>query len=136
MTSPDGTNWVTQNSGTATAFESVSFGNGYYLATGSNALVMTSPDGVTWTPRNIGATGGQALYGSAFLNNRFEVVGSGGTIIESDPVAPLFDLQLNHGVQNNFTLFAPSGSNFRLQASSDLQHRVGRILARSTALRE
>ncbi len=121
LTSPDGVNWTQQNSGTSATLESATFGNGYYLVDGPNALVMTSPDGVNWTPRNIGATGGQTLYGSAFLNGRFDVVGSGGTIIESDAVAPLFDLQI-HGKypQNSFTFFATPGSAFRLVSSSSL----------------
>ena len=121
LTSPDGVNWTQQNSGTSAAFESATFGNGYYLVDGPNALVMTSPDGVNWTSRNIGATGNPTLYGSAFLNGRFDVVGSGGTVIESDPVAPLLDLQ-SHGKppHNTFTFFATQGSTFRLVSSPNL----------------
>ncbi len=121
VTSPDGTNWITQNSGTSVGFESVVFGNGYYLATGSNGLAMTSPDGVTWTPRNLGVTGGQNLYGSAFFNSRFEVVGANGTVLESDVIPPLFDVQMQRGAaQTGFTMFATPGSNFRLQSSTSL----------------
>jgi hypothetical protein len=121
LTSPDGVNWTQQNSGTSATLESATFGNGYYLVNGANALVMTSPDGVNWTSRNIGAPGKPTLYGSAFLNGRFDVVGSGGTVIESDPVAPLFDLQI-HGKppQNTFTFFATPGSTFRLVSSPNL----------------
>ena len=121
LTSPDGVNWTPENSGTSATLESATFGNGYYLVDGTNALVMTSPDGVNWTSRNIGATGKPTLYGSAFLNGRFDVVGSGGTVIESDPVSPLFDLQI-HGKppQNIFTFFATPGSTFRLESSSSL----------------
>jgi hypothetical protein len=120
LTSPDGTNWLTENFGTAASFESVSFGNGYYLVTGTNAVVMTSPDGANWSSRNVGATGGQNFYGSAFLNSRFEIVGSNGTILESDIIAPLFDVQFCRGTQNAFTMFATPGSNFRLQACTSL----------------
>jgi hypothetical protein len=121
VSSPDGANWVTQNSGTAASFESVTFGNGYYLATGDNGVAMTSQDGVNWTVRNVGVTGGQNLYGSAFFNNRFEIVGANGTILESDAIAPLFELQMTGWAgKNGFTMFAPQGSNFRLQACTDL----------------
>jgi hypothetical protein len=76
---------------------------------------------VTWTPRNIGATGGQNLYGSTFLNNRFDVTGSGGTLIESDVIAPLFDVQIQPGSgQNIFSVFITPGSSFHIQASTDL----------------
>jgi hypothetical protein len=121
LTSPDGVNWTQQNPGTSASFESATFGNGYYLITGANAVVMTSPDGVNWTSRNIGATGGQTLYGSAFLNDRFDVVGSSGTVIESDPVPPLFDLQLHRGaLQNSFTFFATPGLSFRVLTCTNL----------------
>jgi hypothetical protein len=121
LTSPDGANWTQQNAGTSATLESATFGNGYYLITGPGALVMTSPDGVNWTSRNVGATGGPTLNGSGFLNGRFDVVGSGGTILESDPVLPLFDLQMHATPnQNVFTLFAPPGSNFRIVSSSNL----------------
>jgi hypothetical protein len=121
LTSPDGVSWTPQDSGTSATLESATFGNGYYLVDAANALVMTSPDGANWTSRNIGATGNPTLYGSAFLNGRFDVVGSGGTIIESDPVPPLFDLQM-HGraPQNSFTFFATPGSTFRLVSNSNL----------------
>ncbi|MGD1089962.1 MAG: hypothetical protein ABR955_14745, partial [Verrucomicrobiota bacterium] len=95
LISADGINWTSQNSGTAATLESICYGNGYYLAAGDGAVVLTSPDGINWTSRNIGVTGGQNLYGAAFINNRFDVVGSGGTILESDVIAPLFDLQIH-----------------------------------------
>jgi hypothetical protein len=119
LTSPDGINWKTQSSGTAATLESIAFGNGYYLAAGDNATALTSPDGITWTTRNPGATGGQNFYGAAFLNNRFDVVGAGGTILESDLIVPLFDLQIHPG-GNWITAYVPMGSNFRIQTSTSL----------------
>ncbi|HUE35966.1 MAG TPA: hypothetical protein VMO20_01145, partial [Candidatus Acidoferrum sp.] len=121
VTSPDGVNWTQQNPGAYGPFESATFGNGYYLVTGANALVLTSPDGVNWTSRNVGATGAQTLYGSAFLNGRFDVVGSNGTVLESDPIPPLFNLQMR-GLppQAVFSLFAAPGSTFRIQSCSNL----------------
>lgn len=123
LTSPDGVNWTLQNAGVSVSFDSATYGNGYYLITSSNAVVMTSTDGTTWTSRNIGATGNPTLYGSAFLNGRFDLVGSGGTVMESDPVPPLLVLQMN-GIfsQNKFTMsfFAVPGSTFRLLSSSNL----------------
>jgi len=121
INSPDGTNWLVQNPGTLGYLENVSYGNGYYLVTGNGGVALTSPDGVTWTFRNLGLTGGQNLYGSSFINSRFEVVGGNGTILESDVIAPLFDLQFNGAAaQKRLTLFATPGSNFRLQASTNL----------------
>ncbi|HSY43358.1 MAG TPA: hypothetical protein VK811_05565, partial [Candidatus Acidoferrum sp.] len=121
ITSPDGFNWTQQNAGISASLTSATFGNGYYLVTGPNALVLTSPDGVNWTSRNVGATLGQNLYGSGFLNGRFDVVGSGGTILESDPVLPLFDIEIhNPPQQDDFTIFVTPGSTFRIQSSTNL----------------
>ena len=130
LTSLNGANWTSQNAGTSATFYSATFGNGYYLIAGSNAVVKTSPDGVNWTSRNIGATGGQTFYGSAFLDGRFDVVGSGGGVIESDAVAPLFDLQI-HGKfpQNSFTFFATPGSSFRLVSSPALNGNIWSTVA-------
>lgn len=120
VTSPDGVNWARQVAGSSATFETATFGNGYYLIAGAGPAVFTSPDGVNWTSRNIGTTGGQTIYGSAFLNERFDVVGSGGTIIESDPVPPLFDIQI-HGVppEHSFTAFITPGNSFRIQSSTN-----------------
>ncbi len=123
VTSLDGVNWTQQNSGTTASFESITFGNGYYLAAGDSAVALTSPDGINWTSRNLGATGGQNFLGSAFLNSRFDVVGSGGTILESDTINPLFDLQIHSGGRW-LTAFAPSGSNFRIQTNASLSAPV------------
>ena len=119
VTSPDGVNWTQQNPGVTSSFESATFGNGYYLVTGPNAVVLTSPDGVNWASRNVGAIAGPTLYGSAFLNGRFDVVGSNGTVLESDPVPPLFDIEI-HGSSPAFTVFATPGSSFRIQSCSNL----------------
>lgn len=121
ITSPDGVNWTQQNAGTSASLSSATFGDGYYLITGPNALVLTSPDGVNWTSRNVGATLGQNLYGSGFLNGRFDVVGSGGTILESDPVSPLFDIEIHNPPQQDvFTVFVTPGSTFRIQSCTNL----------------
>jgi len=121
ITSPDGFNWTQQNAGTTASLTSATFGNGYYLITGPNALVLTSPDGVNWKSRNVGATIGQNLYGSGFLNGRFDVVGSGGTILESDPVSPLFDIEIHSPPQQNtFSVFVAPGDTFRIQSTTNL----------------
>ena len=121
LTSPDGVAWTKQNPIVSASFESATFGNGFYLVTGDGSMVLTSPDGVNWTLRSPGATGGQNLYGSAFLAGRFDLVGSGGTVLESDPVPPLFDIQMHRGSgTNNFTVLATPGSNFRIQSCTDL----------------
>ena len=121
VTSPDGINWIQQNPGLSVVLESVSFGNGYYLAVGNNSAAVSSPDGVNWTLRKLGATGGQNFYGTSFISNRFEVVGANGAILESDPIAPLFNLQIGRqAAQNSFQMFATPGTSYRLQGCTSL----------------
>ncbi|HTR43718.1 MAG TPA: hypothetical protein VMH87_19065 [Pseudomonadales bacterium] len=121
VTSPDGINWNQHPPIGVGSFQTATFGNGYYLVAGTNGLVMTSPDGFNWTARNVGVLGGQTLYGSGFLNGRFDVVGANGTVVESDPVPPLFDLQINSAPPNDVvTAFATPGSNFRILSSTNL----------------
>lgn len=121
LTSLDGVSWTQQFPGTATNLESATFGNGYYLVAGDGGFAKTSPDGVNWTARNLGAASGQNFLGSAFLNSRFVVVGAAGAVIESDVVAPLFDLNLQRVASGNkLTAFAPVGTSFRIQACSNL----------------
>jgi hypothetical protein len=122
LTSPDGADWTAQTSDSSTNFETATFGDGYYLIAGAGSTVLTSPDGVNWTSRDIGATGGQTIYGSAFLNGRFDVVGSGGTIIESDLLLPgLLNIQI-HGAppEHSFTVFITPGFTFRIQSCTSL----------------
>jgi hypothetical protein len=121
VTSPDGVNWTQQAVGGSTTFESAAFGNGYYLVTGTGARALTSPDGVNWTSRNVGATGGQTLNGSGFFNGRFDIVGTSGTVLESDAVPPLFDLQIKRVPPKEIiTAFATPGSSFRIISGTNL----------------
>lgn len=117
----DGVNWMQQFLGSTNNLESVTAGNGFYLVAGDGGWTKTSPDGVNWVARNLGATTGQNFLGAAFSNSRFTVVGTGGAIVESDAFGPLFALQLQRVVSGNkLTVFAPIGTNFRIQASSNL----------------
>lgn len=59
MTSPDGITWTTRTSSAEdNQWKSVCWGNGQFVAVGSNSpgvgthRVMTSPDGITWTARS------------------------------------------------------------------------------------
>jgi hypothetical protein len=83
---------------------------------GANDTVLTSVDGVNWTSRNVGVVANQTFYGSGFLNGRFDIVGSSGTILESDPVSPLFDIEIHAAPQQDIlTVFATPGSSLQIQ---------------------
>ena len=117
--SSDITNWMESATATTNNLNGLAFGNGYYWAAGGNSTALTSPDGIIWTPRNLGATGGQSYCGTAFLNHRFPVVGTGGTILESAVIAPRFDVQV-HRDGKWLTAFVPPGTNFRIQTCTNL----------------
>jgi hypothetical protein len=92
LTSTNGTNWADSFSANgATTYLDVAFGNGRFVAVGSQADVggggniTTSPDAITWSPVSIGD---YVLYGIAFGSGRFVGVGghngmAGGFIVSS-----------------------------------------------------
>ena len=50
MTSPDGQTWTPRAAAEANAWNSVTYGNGLFVAVAKSGTnrVMTSPDGITW----------------------------------------------------------------------------------------
>lgn len=68
--------WEAQTAAAAIQWESVTFGNGLFVAVASNGVnqVMTSPDGETWT---IQTAPSAAWSGVTFGNNLFVAVGTG-----------------------------------------------------------
>ncbi len=94
VTSPDGTNWTARTSPTNVLFRGVAYGNGTYVACGSNSIVR-STNGTTWSlvaVTNISLQG--VGYGMDFVNMGdtngvpaeyplFVVVGEGGAILTS-----------------------------------------------------
>ena len=72
MTSPDGITWTTQTTFSPNNFSyrDVTFGNGRFVAVGSNGKAMTSTDGITWTPESI-------ISGPPFYNYYAVTYGNG-----------------------------------------------------------
>ena len=84
MTSPDGTNWTSQDIQLDTsAIESVTYGDGLFAAVGmpqqlsdatnTPSLILTSPDGLHWTPTGVFVEGW--MTGVAYGNGRFLAAG-------------------------------------------------------------
>jgi hypothetical protein len=80
-TSPDGTNWMSRESGTTNSLSGAAYGNGQYVAVGANGTIMSSVDAVAWTGRNSGTT--NWLRGSTYGNGLFVVTGADGTFLTS-----------------------------------------------------
>ena len=53
-TSPDGVTWTARTAAASNSWQSVTYGDGLFVAVSSNGTnrVMTSPDGITWTARS------------------------------------------------------------------------------------
>jgi hypothetical protein len=77
-------------------FRGLAFGNGYFVAAGEQGTIFTSPDGKSWTQRFSGDSystlSTSTLLGAAYSPNlqRFVVVGTGGTILVSNPTPTVF----------------------------------------------
>jgi hypothetical protein len=86
LTSPDGINWTTQNSGTVDFFIAATWNGHQFVAIGDDesghGVIATSPDGIHWTSQASGTT--NTLTGIAFNGTAFVVVGDGGAILMSD----------------------------------------------------
>jgi hypothetical protein len=85
INSPDGVNFkvsetIHLNGGTR-SFNDVVFGNGMFVAVGSDAFIQTSTDGINWGYSQV--TFGKILTGVAFGNGRFVAVGYDGLILWS-----------------------------------------------------
>jgi len=81
MTSPDGITWTARASAVANAWQSVTFGNGLFLAVSNsgtaNQRVMISPDGIIWQLRTIGEQNWRSV---TFNNGLFVAVATSGNI--------------------------------------------------------
>ena len=57
LTSPDGTTWTAQTSGTSNDLRSVAYdGSSTIVAVGFSGTILTSSDGTTWTSRTSGTS--------------------------------------------------------------------------------
>jgi hypothetical protein len=109
ITSSNGADWVYRDSGVIDALDSVTFGDGMFVAIGQDA-VTTSKNGVEWTGRRTSVVG----TGVAFGNNTFVTV-SGSTIFQSDPI-----VRLGLGRDFSLSISGMADRTYRIEATSDL----------------
>ncbi len=79
--SSDGVTWTEYLSGGIGEFRSVAYGNGVFVAVGSNRRFYTSKNGVTWTGRSYQPIAD--VFKITFANNTFVAVGAGGYVYDS-----------------------------------------------------
>ena len=81
LTSPDGSTWTPQDSGTQMALRSIVFGNGRFVAVGEDGISTTSTDGTSWTASTTDID--VFASGVTFTGSEFVAVGSGGNFSRS-----------------------------------------------------
>jgi hypothetical protein len=72
---------MAQASGTRDHLRGITYGNGLFVAVGSDGTILTSPDGINWMARTSGTSNG--LIGVAYGNGLFVAVGEDGAILTS-----------------------------------------------------
>lgn len=91
LTSDDGMGWTSHPTLLDSAVQAVTFGNGVFVAVGTEGKVFTSTDGgLAWTPR-VSATTGD-LNAVAFTGTRYIAVGDASTVVVSDYEPPSGEL--------------------------------------------
>jgi hypothetical protein len=134
--SGDGLDWVRSALHDSTVRQ-IAFGAGYFVAAvgydeiGSvrrESFIWTSSDGVNWTRHRPFTE--RALTAVAFGNGSFVVVGTGGTILQSDP---LVSLSLSMGVAPTLRLSGPKDRWYDLECSdaAGAWHPLSTVLADS-----
>jgi hypothetical protein len=81
LTSPDGTNWTRQNSGSGRDLHALTYAGGQYVAVGKKGTVLTSPDAIHWTARPTPTT--NYLERIAYGNGIYVAVGTQNTFLTS-----------------------------------------------------
>ena len=78
--------WVLESSSpTSSAFSSVTYGGGQFIAVWNSDTIATSPDGSTWTRKYSGTT--SSFNYVTWCNNRFVATGSGGPSISTSMIS-------------------------------------------------
>ncbi len=120
LSSPDGNNWSTLDSGTLNDLASVAYGNGVFVTVGKLGTILTSHDTSEWTRRNSGTS--HDFYGVKYLaDGLFVAVGEVGTMVTSAPSVPRFESigVLSDGAVET-TLTGSPGQGYLIQVSPNL----------------
>ena len=82
LTSPDGTTWTSQTTGTTNALRAVAYDdNSTLVAVGWSGTILTSSDGTTWTAQTSGTS--NDINNVTYSGSAFVAVGDNGTLLSS-----------------------------------------------------
>ena len=81
ITSPTGTSWTPQTSGTSSSLRGIANDGSLMVAVGDAGTILSSSDGVVWTSQTSGTT--QNLRDVAFSGGVWVAVGDSGTVVRS-----------------------------------------------------
>jgi hypothetical protein len=81
VTSPDGTNWTAQSSGSEAQFLTVCTGGGGFVAGGANGAIYSSVDGTNWVARSSSDT--NSIVNSAYGSGVFVLIDNVGGVEHS-----------------------------------------------------
>ena len=128
MTSTDGIIWISRNSAADNNWNSVTYGNGLFVAVAASGLdyrVMTSPDGIVWTSRMLTLAPNNSWTSITYGNGLFVAVATTGT---GDRVMTSTDgiiwISRNSAADNIWTSVTYGNGLFVAIAASGLDNRV------------
>jgi hypothetical protein len=111
--SVDGSRWNPLHS--ESAFLSLAFGEGFFVAVGPFGNIISSKDGISWKRYNTGRI--DFLTDVAYGNNTFVAVGGRGQIYQSDPILAL---DLSKGLPAQLSLRGPLGRSCLIESADGL----------------
>ncbi len=126
MTSPDGVTWTSRTSAVDNIWNSITYGNGLFVAVSTNGTdrVMTSSDGITWTSHTpaalqlISVTYGQGLFVAVGTTGAVTTSPDGITWTTRTAGASNTWLEVTYG-SGLFVAVSSSGSGNRVMTSPD-----------------
>ena len=119
LASSDGTNWVAQSSTAFGQMADITFGDGFFVATAAlnyytgprdESPIWISTDGVHWSKRSSRTP---LIFSTiSFGNGTFVLGGSGGAILQSDP---LVNLTMTMQSMPQLFLWGPTNRSYRIE---------------------
>jgi hypothetical protein len=117
--STNGLDWSRVPNSEPTVITRIAFGGGFFAMTSPTGSIRTSRDGLVWKRRETGYSASFAvevpsvsLFGVAYHNGTFVVVGNYGAILQSDPI---LRLNLVRNPAGTLEVLGPAREHFEIE---------------------